>query len=165
MPAALSLRRGLTPSDRHRVYEIVRATRFFSAAEEQIAVELVDEATAKGEAGSGYHFLFAERDEAVIGYACYGPIPGTVSSFDLYWIAVDAGAQGAGIGRSLHDAAEAAIQELGGTRLYADTSSKPQYEPTRAFYRRMGYREAARLEDFYAAGDGKVIFEKALGAG
>ncbi|MBI1776195.1 MAG: GNAT family N-acetyltransferase [Proteobacteria bacterium] len=156
------MRRGLMPTDRHRIYEIVRSTRFFTAAEERIAIELVDEALAKGEAESGYHFIFAERDGDVVGYACYGPIPGTQSSYDLYWIAVHARAQGARIGRTLHTAAEAAIQELGGTRVYADTSSKPQYEPTRSFYRRMGYREAARLEDFYAPGDGKVIFEKVL---
>jgi hypothetical protein len=47
--------------------------------------------------------------------------------------------------------------------VYAETSSRPQYEPTRSFYRACGYRLEARLEDFYAPGDGKVIFLKVLG--
>jgi ribosomal protein S18 acetylase RimI-like enzyme len=159
------LRRRLEPADRAHVQRIIEATGFFSAAETGIAVELVDEALAKGEAGSGYHFLFAEAAGAVVGYTCFGPIPGTRASFDLYWIAVDPAHQGGGIGGRLHQATETAIRAMGGARLYADTSSKAQYEPTRRFYRHLGYAEAARLENFYAPGDGKVIFEKPLAAG
>jgi ribosomal protein S18 acetylase RimI-like enzyme len=46
--------------------------------------------------------------------------------------------------------------------MYAETSGRPQYEPTRAFYERMGYQVAARLKDFYAPGDDKVIFARRL---
>ncbi len=52
----------------------------------------------------------------------------------------------------------------GARRIYADTSSRPQYEPTRAFYLACGYTQEALLADFYAAGDGKVIFVKILSA-
>jgi hypothetical protein len=34
--------------------------------------------------------------------------------------------------------------------------------PTHRFYERCGYRQAAFLEDFYAPGDGKVIFVRSL---
>ena len=54
------------------------------------------------------------------------------------------------------------MKKLGGRRVYVDTSSRDQYEPTRAFYRACGYAEVARLDHFYADGDGKVIFVKAL---
>jgi hypothetical protein len=50
----------------------------------------------------------------------------------------------------------------GGARLYAETSSRPQYAPTRAFYRAAGFDPAAELPDFYAPGDGKVVFAKLL---
>jgi hypothetical protein len=43
-----------------------------------------------------------------------------------------------------------------------ETSSRPLYEPTRRFYLACGYRLEAQLEDFYAPGDGKVIFLKVL---
>ena len=46
--------------------------------------------------------------------------------------------------------------------LYVETSSRPQYEPTRAFYGRLGYHVAAELPDFYGPGDGQVIFAKRL---
>ena len=50
----------------------------------------------------------------------------------------------------------------GARRVYVDTSSRSQYEPTRAFYLACGYAREAFLADFYAPGDGKVIFVKAL---
>jgi hypothetical protein len=46
--------------------------------------------------------------------------------------------------------------------MYVETSSRPQYGPTRTFYRRLGYRSAAELPDFYGPGDGQVIFAKQL---
>jgi hypothetical protein len=45
-----------------------------------------------------------------------------------------------------------------------ETSSRPEYVATRAFYARRGYTEAARLRAFYAPGDDRVIFTKRLPA-
>jgi ribosomal protein S18 acetylase RimI-like enzyme len=83
-----------------------------------------------------------------------------VGSFDLYWIAVRRGAQGGGVGRILLEAAEARIARDGGRGIYVETSTKDQYHPTRAFYEHFGYQKAAVLADFYAPGDGKVIYVK-----
>lgn len=159
---AVVLRTGVRPSDRGHVRHIVASTGFFSASEEEIAVELVDDALSKGEAGSGYHFIFAEESGRPVAYICFGPIDGTESSHDLYWIVVESGRRGGGLGRALEGACVRAVGALGGRRIYVDTSSRAQYEPTRAFYRACGYVEAARLDDFYADGDGKVIFVKTL---
>jgi GNAT superfamily N-acetyltransferase len=156
-------REEVTPGDRQAVDRLVRATGFFSEEEIGIAVELVEERLAKGDA-SGYFFLFAEEGEQLIGYACFGPIPGTLHSFDLYWIAVDPREQGRGIGRKLMVLSEMLMAKRGGTRVYADTSSRPQYDPTRSFYLSCGYLQEAFLTDFYAPGDGKVIFVKRLNA-
>jgi hypothetical protein len=46
--------------------------------------------------------------------------------------------------------------------LLVETSGVPAFDRTRAFYRGLGYDEEARIRDFYAAGDDKVIFRKAL---
>ena len=51
----------------------------------------------------------------------------------------------------------------GGSRVYVETSSREQYLPTRAVYERCGYHVGATLDDFYAPGDGKVIFVRVLG--
>jgi ribosomal protein S18 acetylase RimI-like enzyme len=157
----LLFRKEARPDDRQAVGRLVRATGFFSEEECGIAVELVDERLAKGVA-SGYHFLFAEEGSQLLGYTCFGPIPGSLHSFDLYWIAVDPSDQGRGIGKKLMAESERIIAERGGSRIYADTSSRPQYGPTRAFYLSCGYLREAYLADFYAPGDGKVIFVKRL---
>ena len=157
----VSYREGLQPGDREAVRAVVAATGFFSEAEVAIAVELVDERLARGP-GSGYEFLFAEADGGTLGYTCYGPIAGTTASWDLYWIVVAPARQGRGHGRALLARTEALIRAAGGRQLYADTSSRPQYVPTRDFYERSGFLRAATLPDFYGPGDGKVIYCKRL---
>jgi ribosomal protein S18 acetylase RimI-like enzyme len=158
------LRYEVRHSDRDAVQTIVERTEFFRADEVNVAVELVDEYLARGLA-SGYHFVFAENEGAVVGYACYGPIACTVASYDLYWIAVDPTQQGQGIGRQLIQATEAEIAATGGRRIYIDTSGQPKYAPTRAFYERSGFRCAARLVDFYAPGDDRLIYQKIVAEG
>jgi ribosomal protein S18 acetylase RimI-like enzyme len=160
---ALTFRDEPRAADLARVREIVEATGFFSGEEAAVAVELLDDRLARGPA-SDYRFLFAEEDGRVAAYATYGRTPLTRGSWDLYWIAVDPAAQGHGVGKAWIAEAERRIAMGGGERVNADTSSRAQYEPTRGFYARCGYEIAATLDDFYAPGDGKVIFVKRLAA-
>ncbi len=157
----VQLREDPEPADREAVRGVVAATGFFSAAEVAIAVELVDERLARGRA-SGYEFVLAERAGELVGYACYGPVSGTASSWDLYWIVVAPGEQGRGLGRCLLARTEERVRAAGGRRLYADTSARAQYAPTRAFYAASGFVQVAYLPDFYGPGDGKVVYEKVV---
>jgi ribosomal protein S18 acetylase RimI-like enzyme len=154
-------RNAVAPDDADRVRALVASTGLFNAAEVELAAELVSERLAR-DTRSGYHFLLAERDSALLAFACYGLIYGTQNSFELYWIAVAPEAQGRGLGRETYARAEAAMREAGASRVYADTSSSERYTPTRGFYRRMGFHEQAHLPDFYAPGDGKFIYVKEL---
>ncbi len=157
-----NFRNTVRPGDEQAVQALVAATGFFNPGEQALAAELVSETLEKG-AASGYEFLFADADDGgLAGYACFGRIPATQASFDLYWIAVDRSRQRQGLGRELLLAAEAATRAQGGTCMYVDTSGRSQYRPTRAFYERMGYTTAAVLADFYAPGDDKVIYSKRL---
>jgi ribosomal protein S18 acetylase RimI-like enzyme len=157
----MTYREEIQPLDRTYIYEIVTSTDIFSKEEVDIAIELVDERLSKG-SRSGYLFLFAESEGHVIGYTCYGPIAGTNFSFDLYWIAVHRHFQGNGIGKALLTKSEILIKKDGGRRIYVETSSRDPYKNTRAFYQAFGYRQAAFLEDFYAHGDGKIIYVKSI---
>lgn len=157
------LRDHVVPPDCEAVRSLVARTGFFRPDEIEIAVELVEERLARG-ATSGYEFVFAERDGEVVGYACYGPIGCTLGSYDLYWIAVDPRVQRAGIGRRLVSAVESRVAAAGGRRIYIDTSSQPKYSSTRTFYERCGCHLEARLADFYAPGDDRVIYVKPIGA-
>lgn len=159
----MRLRRELFPADREAIALLLAATGFFNPEEIAVALELVDERLSQGPE-SHYRFLVAEEAGRVLGYACWGPIPGTRFSADLYWIAVHPNAQGQGVGRALLAAAEAWMAEQGRFRVYVETSTRPQYAPTRAFYLACGYQLAAELSDFYAPGDGKAIFLKLLKA-
>jgi ribosomal protein S18 acetylase RimI-like enzyme len=163
-PVPPLLRSTPRPSDGSEIRRIVAATQFFRAAEVDIAVELVEEALEKGAAKSGYHFYFDDAPGGGLrGYSCYGPIDGTESSWDFYWIAVDPAAQGQGIGQRLLVASERDAAARGARRFWVETSTMALYEPTRRFYHRAGYTDAAALADFYAPGDGKLILVKELG--
>ena len=157
----VDFRTDVSPHDLERIRRLVEITGFFSDAEVEMAEELVRERLAKG-SESGYHFLLAEHYGRLIGYACYGPIPCTAGSFDLYWIAVHPDFHRRGIGRRLIQETEGLIKAAGGSRIYVDTSQRVQYASTRAFYEGCGYRLETVLTDFYAPGDGKAIYCKAL---
>lgn len=159
--AGVAIRRSLEAADRGPLERLLAATAFFNDEELAVALELVDDRLRHGPL-SHYRFLVAEVDGEVAGYACWGPIPGTVESVDLYWIAVDPAHQGLGVGRALLEAAERWVAEEGRARVYVETAGRAQYEPTRAFYLACGYEVAAELADFYAPGDAKVILLKVL---
>lgn len=161
--AVLRFRDRPVESDRDGVRDLTTATGFFSPEEVGVAVELVEACLVQGSV-SGYRFIFAERDGRLEGYVCFGPIPLTRSSVDLYWIAVRPDRQQAGLGRRLMVMAEAGARELGGTAMYVETSTRLQYEPTRGFYRSLGYRLVAEIPDFYGPGDGQAILMKRLGS-
>jgi len=158
---ATTIRRALRANDRGPIERLLGSTGFFNREELEVAMELVDDRLLEGEQ-SHYRFLVAEHGSRVAGYACWGPIPGTEESVDLYWIAVDPAFQGRGVGRALLTAAERWIAEAGRRRVWVETAGRPQYRPTRDFYLACGYRVAAELESFYAPGDDKVMFLKVL---
>ena len=169
----------LRPEDRARVSELLIATAAFSSEDVAVALELFDEtfddahrpsgnaATERSEGSTlafpDYEFIgaFDERDQ-LLGYACFGPTPATEGTYDLYWLAVDPAAQGRGMGRALVQWVERELSGRRGRLLIVETSSRPDYEDTRAFYARGGYAEAARVRDFYAPADDRIILTTRL---
>ncbi|MEA2562961.1 MAG: D-alanine-D-alanine ligase [Acidobacteriota bacterium] len=160
-PPPVTVRRSLESGDRAPLEKLICETAFFNAEEVAVALELIDDRLSEGEA-SHYRFLVAETDGEVAGYACWGPIPGTLASADLYWIVVDPRHQGKGIGAALLKDAEDWMASAGRTRVYVETSTRAQYDGTRRFYFACGYELAAELDDFYGPGDGKALFLKVM---
>jgi D-alanine-D-alanine ligase len=145
-----------------RVRQIVEATGVFRAEEVEIALEVFESAVLAP--GVDYTPLGAFDDDGhLLGFTCFGQTPCTVGTWDLYWIAVDPAAYRQGVGRKLAESLEQRIAGEGGRLIVAETSSRADYGPTRAFYEALGYGVAARVPDFYAPNDDLVVYTKRLG--
>jgi ribosomal protein S18 acetylase RimI-like enzyme len=170
----------LAAHHRSRVAEILRSTENFREEEVDVALELFDESFA----GEDYEFLGVFHREsgmgnresmdpevvpipdslfpipALLGFACFGRSMDTDRTFDLYWIAVDRAAQGTGCGTVLLSEVERRLEALHARMLVVETSSRSDYTATRSFYLRRGYVEAARVREFYAPEDDRIILTK-----
>jgi ribosomal protein S18 acetylase RimI-like enzyme len=154
-------RQQIQHSDIGAIADIVKSSGFFSAEEIVIALELAEEKLTQPH-DSSYRFLFAEQANRVVGYTCYGLIPATHASFDIYWIAVLKDMRSHGLGKLLMLETEKLIYSGGGRQVYAETSSRDLYTPTHKFYESCGYHQEAFLKNFYSEGDSKIIYSKTL---
>ncbi|MFH1077184.1 MAG: GNAT family N-acetyltransferase [Pseudomonadota bacterium] len=130
--------------------------------EVQVALELIDEALLYPEREDYIIYCSVAQDASLTGYICFGQIPLTDFSYDLYWIAVDEQCARKGIGGELMRFMEEYTCKKGGRSIYIDTSSTPEYEAARSLYKRHSYQLMCVLEDFYRPGDHKMIFSKKL---
>ena len=149
----------MTPEDKLPLMAILQNTPEFKPFEVAVAEELID---ANLEDPTSYYIFIADIDGVVAGYICYGPTPVTEGTWDIYWEAVARERQGLGIGGSLMNAALKEIKDAGGRLAVIETSGIPSYEKTRRFYTGLGYETVARIPDFYAPGDDKLILVKRL---
>ena len=149
----------LRASNRSRLAELLVATGAFRGDEIDIALSLFDVEMSRpaSDGPADYEFVGAFEDGQLAGYACFGPTPATEGTYDLYWLAVDPLFQGRGIGRALVHAVEETLIARDGRLLIVETSSRPDYGVTRQFYARSGYTEAARVRDFYAPADDRIL--------
>ena len=155
----------LDASHRGALLDLLRATGAFSPDEMAVALELFDEAAgAPGTGTPDYEFVAAfDPAGALAGYCCYGPTPGAEGTYDVYWIAVHPRHQRAGVGSTLLDEVERRLAGRGGRLIVVETSGRAAYDATRRFYGARGYRVAARLQDFYAPADDRLVLARELG--
>jgi len=157
--------RPLRLDDRSSIERLLRRTQVFLEMEVQCALELL-EVYLNSADQRDYIFAGAvDESDQPVGYVCYGPTPLTAGTYDLYWIAVDPAQHGSGVGSLLLKYVEQQIcrptaPAETARMLIIETSSLPRYEAARRLYQRHHYREVARLPDFYADGDDRVIYAK-----
>jgi GNAT superfamily N-acetyltransferase len=154
---------GLASSaDGPSILGITERAGVFTPTELSCVEELWNAYRDKGEA-SGYIFLICRDDDGrPLGYATFGPHPLTQGTYDLYWIAVDPIAQGHGVGHALLAQVESQVLARGGRLLLIETSDTSAYASARRLYETGGYRCEATICDFYAPGDGLLLFAKGL---
>ena len=107
-------------------------------------------------------WLTCEQNGKAVGFCYAVPEELAEGAWNMLAIAIDPCEQGCGCGGALVAHLEEALKTRGQRILIADTSGTDEFAQTRAFYRKNGYVEEARIRDFWAAGDDKVVFWKAL---
>lgn len=152
----------MNAADRTAVEALIRAVGNFNPAEIECALELVDMYLGNPNQKDYCVSVLADGLGDVRGYACWGPVPLTRGTYDLYWIATHPCVQGKGFGRALMAHVENCVREQDGRLLVLETSAKQSYVKTVKFYRNQGYQEISCIRDFYDVGDDKLTFVKRL---
>ncbi len=149
------------PTDQTSMITAIAASGLFLPGELDGIEEMLTSYFA-GDPVADQYWITAADGKKSVGAAYYAPERMTDGTWNTYLIAVHADYQGQGHGTALMRYIERALASRGERVLLVETSGVPGFERTRAFYRKIGYDEEARIRDFYKAGDDKVIFRKAL---
>ena len=107
-------------------------------------------------------WLTYEQDKVPVAVAYFAPERMTSGTYNLLLIAVLRDFQGRGIGRELTGHIERFLAVRGVRILLVETSGLADFEKTRAFYTQNGYRVEAKIAEYYAAGEDKIVFLKSL---
>ena len=152
--------RPVVPSDTSAILDL-SATLGFGPDELEVLQRTFDDLHSTN-AKIGYQALAYEENNLLLGVVYYMPMEMTDRAWELVMIVVDPARQGEGIGRRMILAMEEAIRASEGRILVIETSTSPDQERARRFYRKLGYSEVAEIPDAFADGEGKVIFTKHL---
>ena len=106
--------------------------------------------------------LTCELSAGPVGFCYAVPEELADGTWNMLAIAVAPSEQGSGVGASLVQELEQTLKNKGARVLIADTSGADVFTRTREFYRKQGYLEVGRIPGFWAAGEDKVVFWKAL---
>ena len=98
----------------------------------------------------------------IIGLGYCTPEKLTEGTYNLLAIAVRKELQGKGEGQKMINYIEHLLSTNGHRILIVETSSDPQYELTRKFYDKLGYRKEATIRDFWKDGEDKVVYWKRI---
>lgn len=151
------------PKDAGDIARVAHGTGVFTSEELRVVQEMLD-TFFHPEPRDDHTFIIYRNGNpnSVAGFACYGPTPLAEGIWDLYWICVDREQQATGIGSTLLKKIEAELCARRARAIYLETSDSDAYQAARRFYERHGYKVAAHLSDFYAPGEGKVVYRKKL---
>jgi ribosomal protein S18 acetylase RimI-like enzyme len=111
---------------------------------------------------SGEFWLTDEADNTLITIAYCAPERMTQGTWNVLLIAVLPEQQHKGCGAAMMNHIESMLKIRGERMILVETSALPSYESARAFYHRCGYTQEARIRNFYAAGEDKLVFCKSL---
>lgn len=153
--------RSTTPDDTIALIALADATGLFQPNQLEELGEMLSDYFG---GNSDDRLWIADDDNGAVGVAYCEMERMTDGTWNLQLIAIRPDCQGQGRGATLLRYVEQTLTVRGGRVLLVETSGLPDFERTRAFYRKCGYDEEARIRDFYKAGDDKIVYRKALSA-
>jgi len=155
--------RDALPSEEDSLVAIGEATSLFGAGEADALLRSTLRGLADGSLPRDAHFARAAGPPGAPRGWSYLARDGSADGvFELMWIGVARDAEGAGVGRALLQDAEALARARGARMLLISTSSTDATARARAFYARSGFAKVGHVPAYYAPGDDKVVFHKAL---
>ena len=132
------------PDDRAGLMAVVDASGLFPPGELEEVSNLLADYFA-GNLGSDHFWITDDDGEGPVGVAYYAPERMTNGTWNLYLIAVHPDHQGEGRGAALLRHVEQTLANRGERLLLVETSGLASFGATRAFYRKCGYDEEARI--------------------
>lgn len=152
--------RPIAPDDTTALIALANATGLFEPNQLEELGEILSD-YFEGNSDSD-RFWLVDEDNGLVGVAYCETERMTDRTWNLQLIAIRPDRQGQGRGTALLRYVEQTLVERGGRMLLVETSGTPEFEHTRAFYRKCGYDEEARIRDFYTEGADKIVYCKAL---
>ena len=152
--------RTITPDETDAVFALAKKLEMF----DKDGLELIKATLADYLGGNSNDLWFSADENGLVGVVYCAPEPMTSGTWNVLMLLVDPDRQRQGHGSALMRYVEQTLVERGERLLIVETSSLDEFEAARKFYSKCGYKEEARIRDFYAAGDDKIFFSKALGA-
>lgn len=151
-------------SERAALLALAVETGLFTPENAEALLGGILDADAAGSLATGHTVQVARASDegAPLGWTYIAPDAHAEGVWNLWWIGVHPAHHGAGIGAALLDHAEAIARAAGGRLLIIETSALPPLERARRVYTRAGYMHCGTIPDFYAVGDAKLTYAKAL---
>ena len=113
-------------------------------------------------AGESEDLWFTADDGEPVGVAYCAPEPVTDGTWNLLMLWTRRDRNGQGHGSALVNHLEQILTEREARLLIVETSGLPDFENARNFYDKCGFTQEARIKNFFAVGDDKIVYTKML---
>jgi ribosomal protein S18 acetylase RimI-like enzyme len=145
------------PKNKPKIMLMLKDMSVFRTGELKVAQEVLDDALAHS-SKEDYKSYVATENKDIVGWICFGPVPCTLGTFEIYCLVVIPSKQHCGVGSYLMQYATNLIENQKGRMIVVETSGSNRYLSARQFYEKIGYREVSRIRNFYTTGDDKVVY-------